>query len=137
MAGRSANISVAITGVADFDKARKDVARDLDKIERDAKPIELSAELDSTEIRKAIELAGKLDGLVANFTVDTDASELVEAEKLARSLRAFQGRVNLSVEGQAELKDAKGARVTLADLLKKYPQSEAAAAGKERLASIK
>ena len=57
MAGRSANISVAITGVADFDKARKDVARDLDKIERDAKPIELSAELDSTEIRKAIELA--------------------------------------------------------------------------------
>ncbi|HET9977114.1 MAG TPA: tol-pal system protein YbgF [Burkholderiaceae bacterium] len=38
---------------------------------------------------------------------------------------------------QAELKDAKGARATLAELLKKYPQSEAAAAGKERLAAIK
>jgi tol-pal system protein YbgF len=38
---------------------------------------------------------------------------------------------------QAELKDAKGARATLAELLKKYPQSEAAAAGKERLATIK
>jgi tol-pal system protein YbgF len=38
---------------------------------------------------------------------------------------------------QAESKDAKGARATLAELLKKYPQSEAAAAGKERLATIK
>jgi tol-pal system protein YbgF len=38
---------------------------------------------------------------------------------------------------QAELKDVKGARATLAELLKKYPQSEAAAAGKERLAALK
>jgi tol-pal system protein YbgF len=38
---------------------------------------------------------------------------------------------------QAELKDTRGARATLADLLKKYPQSEAAQAGKERLASLK
>jgi tol-pal system protein YbgF len=38
---------------------------------------------------------------------------------------------------QAELRDNKGARATLADLLKKYPQSEAAQAGKERLAAIK
>jgi tol-pal system protein YbgF len=38
---------------------------------------------------------------------------------------------------QAEMKDSKGARVTLADLLKRFPQSEAAQAGKERLAALK
>ncbi len=38
---------------------------------------------------------------------------------------------------QIELKDTKGARRTLEDLAKAYPNSEAAAAGKERLARIK
>lgn len=38
---------------------------------------------------------------------------------------------------QLELKDAKGARRTLDELLKTYPKSEAAQAGKERLASLK
>lgn len=38
---------------------------------------------------------------------------------------------------QLELKDAKGARKTLTDLVKAYPQSEAAAAAKERLAALK
>ncbi len=38
---------------------------------------------------------------------------------------------------QAEMKDSKGARVTLNELLKKFPQSEAAQAGKERLAALK
>jgi tol-pal system protein YbgF len=38
---------------------------------------------------------------------------------------------------QAELKDVKGARKTLDDLLKTYPQSEAAKAGRERLAVLK
>ncbi|MDP2006450.1 MAG: tol-pal system protein YbgF [Rubrivivax sp.] len=38
---------------------------------------------------------------------------------------------------QAEMKDARGARKTIEDLMKTYPQSEAAQAGKERLASIK
>ena len=38
---------------------------------------------------------------------------------------------------QLELKDAKGARKTLDELMKSYPKSEAAQAGKERLASIK
>ena len=38
---------------------------------------------------------------------------------------------------QAELKDGKAARRTIDELLKAYPQSEAAQAGKERLASIK
>ncbi len=38
---------------------------------------------------------------------------------------------------QLELKDTKGARKTLADLIKAYPQSEAAVAAKERLAVLK
>jgi tol-pal system protein YbgF len=38
---------------------------------------------------------------------------------------------------QAEMKDARSARRTLEDLVKKYPDTEAAQAGKERLASIK
>jgi tol-pal system protein YbgF len=38
---------------------------------------------------------------------------------------------------QTELKDTKGARATLNELLKKYPQSEAAQAGKDRLAALK
>jgi tol-pal system protein YbgF len=38
---------------------------------------------------------------------------------------------------QTELKDTRGARATLTDLLKRFPQSEAAQAGKERLAALK
>ena len=38
---------------------------------------------------------------------------------------------------QAELKDAKGARKTIDDLIKTYPKSEAAQAGRERLGSLK
>ena len=38
---------------------------------------------------------------------------------------------------QAELKDAKGARRTIDELIKTYPRSEAAQAGKERLASLR
>lgn len=38
---------------------------------------------------------------------------------------------------QAELKDTRSARRTIDELLKAYPQSEAAQAGKERLASLK
>jgi tol-pal system protein YbgF len=38
---------------------------------------------------------------------------------------------------QSEMKDNRSARVTLNDLIKRFPQSEAALAGKERLASLK
>ena len=38
---------------------------------------------------------------------------------------------------QAEMKDPRGARKTIEDLMKAYPQSEAAQAGKERLAALK
>ena len=38
---------------------------------------------------------------------------------------------------QIELKDVKGARKTLDDLIKAYPQSEAAVAAKDRLTRLK
>jgi tol-pal system protein YbgF len=38
---------------------------------------------------------------------------------------------------QAEMKDPRGARKTIEDLIKAYPQSEAAQAGKDRLATLK
>jgi tol-pal system protein YbgF len=38
---------------------------------------------------------------------------------------------------QVELKDTKGAKATLAQVLKSYPQSEAAGAAKDRMASLK
>ena len=38
---------------------------------------------------------------------------------------------------QVELKDVKGAKATLAQVLKSYPQSEAAGAAKDHLASLK
>jgi tol-pal system protein YbgF len=38
---------------------------------------------------------------------------------------------------QAEMRDVTGARKTINELLKNYPKSEAAAAGKERLATLK
>jgi tol-pal system protein YbgF len=38
---------------------------------------------------------------------------------------------------QLEMKDVKSARKTLDDLMKKYPQSESAAAAKERLSKLK
>ena len=38
---------------------------------------------------------------------------------------------------QAEMKDTRGARRTLDELVKAYPQSEAAQAGKQRLATLK
>jgi tol-pal system protein YbgF len=50
--------------------------------------------------------------------------------------RAPEALLNVA-NSQAEMKDAKAARKTIEDLMKAYPQSEAAQAGKERLASLK
>ena len=50
--------------------------------------------------------------------------------------RAAEAMLALA-NSQAETKDTKAARKTIEDLLKAYPKSEAAQAGKERLASLK
>lgn len=52
------------------------------------------------------------------------------------SPRAPEALLSLA-NSQLELKDAKGARKTLDDLVKTYPKSEAAQAGRERLAALK
>jgi tol-pal system protein YbgF len=70
---------------------------------------------------------------------------------LKESITAFRDFIAVAPEGhprvpeallaiansQAESKDTRGARATLNELLKKYPESEAAQAGKERLAALK
>ncbi len=52
------------------------------------------------------------------------------------SPRAPEAMLSLA-NSQLELKDAKGARKTLDDLLKTYPKSEAAQAARERIAALK
>lgn len=54
----------------------------------------------------------------------------------AAHLRAPEAMLSIA-NCQLELRDSKGARKTFSDLIKAYPQSEAALAGKERLASLK
>lgn len=56
--------------------------------------------------------------------------------KDAQHMRAPEAVLSLA-NCQLELKDTKAARKTLTDLIKAYPQSEAATAAKERLATLK
>ncbi|QHI97103.1 tol-pal system protein YbgF [Xylophilus rhododendri] len=58
---------------------------------------------------------------------------LTQAPNHARAPEAALAIANC----QAELKDSKAARKTLEDLMKAYPQSEAASAARERLARLK
>jgi tol-pal system protein YbgF len=75
-------------------------------------------------------LYGKRDykGAIAAFR-----ALVADAPEHARAPEALLAVAN----SQAEMKDPRGARKTIDDLLKAYPQSEAAAAGKERLAALK
>lgn len=118
MAGRSAAISVSIKGESDFTAARREAARALDQIGDLADETtddirrafdSLSPEIDTTEIRKALDLADQLDGMAATFDLETQGlDDIKQMEALAKSLRGFQARVDLSVEGREELKDALG-----------------------------
>lgn len=56
--------------------------------------------------------------------------------KAPDSERASEAMLAIA-NSQAEMKDKTGARKTLDDLIKTYPKSEAAVAGKERLAALK
>lgn len=56
--------------------------------------------------------------------------------KAPDSERASEAMLAIA-NSQAEMKDKAGARKTLDDLIKAYPKSEAAVAGKERLAALK
>jgi tol-pal system protein YbgF len=65
--------------------------------------------------------------------IDTFRAFVTAAPEHARAPEAMLALAN----SQAEMKDTKAARKTLDELLKAYPKSEAAQAGKERLASLK
>lgn len=65
--------------------------------------------------------------------IDTFRAFVTAAPEHARAPEALLAMAN----SQAEMKDTKTARKTLDELLKAYPKSEAAAAAKERLASLK
>jgi tol-pal system protein YbgF len=65
---------------------------------------------------------------IVNFRSSVDANSA--SSKAPEALLAM-------ANSQLELKDARSARRTLEDLIKLYPQSEAAAAGKDRLARLK
>ena len=56
--------------------------------------------------------------------------------KSPQHLRAPESMLSVA-NCQVELKDLKSARKTFDDLVKAYPQSEAAAAAKERLSKLK
>ena len=65
--------------------------------------------------------------------IDTFRAFVTAAPEHARAPEALLAMAN----SQAEMKDTKTARKTLEELVKAYPKSEAALAGKERLASLK
>jgi tol-pal system protein YbgF len=78
-------------------------------------------------------------------------SALYGKKDLKESIVAFRAFIEQAPDGhsrlpdallsvanaQIESKDTRGARATLSDLIKKYPQAEAAQAAKERLAALK
>lgn len=89
-----------------------------------------SAYTDSVRFWLGNALYGKRDYKEA---VVTFRSFVTAAPDHARAPEALLALAN----SQAEMKDARGARKTIDELVKSYPQSEAAQAGKERLASLK
>jgi tol-pal system protein YbgF len=89
-----------------------------------------SAYIDSTKFWLGNALYGKRDYKEA---VAAFRSFVAAAPDSPRAPEALLAMAN----SQAEMKDPRAARRTIEELIKAYPQSEAAQAGKERLASIK
>lgn len=73
---------------------------------------------------------GKRDHKAAIATFRALVSDAPDHPKAPEALLAL-------ANSQAEMKETKAARKTIEELIKKYPQSEAAAAGKDRLPSLK
>jgi tol-pal system protein YbgF len=65
--------------------------------------------------------------------INTFRAFVAQAPEHPRAPEALLALAN----SQAEMKDPKAARKTIEELMKNYPRSEAASAGKERLASLK
>ena len=75
-------------------------------------------------------LYGKRDYREAIVAFRAFLSKSPDSERASEALLAI-------ASSQAEMKDKPGARKTLEELIKAYPKSEAAVAGKERLAALK
>jgi hypothetical protein len=74
--------------------------------------------VDESDLLKAFDLADKLGKLTEQVTITADTDELKQAQQLAQSLRSFTGRINLDVQGQADLRDALGLAENLDQLRK-------------------
>jgi TolA-binding protein len=75
-------------------------------------------------------LYGKRDYAAAIAAFRAFIARAPDSERAPEALLAI-------ANSQAEMKDRAAARKTLDELLKAYPKSEAAVAGKERLAALK
>jgi tol-pal system protein YbgF len=89
-----------------------------------------SGYIDSARFWLGNALYGKRDYKEAVTTFRAFASHAPDHPRAPEALLAL-------ANSQLEMKDTRGARATLNELLKAYPQSEAAQAGKERLAALK
>lgn len=89
-----------------------------------------SGYLDSARFWLGNALYGRKDYKAA---IDVFRAMLVSAPDHPRAAEALLGVANC----QVEMKDVKSARTTLNELLKAYPASEAAVAGRERLGTLK
>jgi tol-pal system protein YbgF len=89
-----------------------------------------SGYIDSARFWLGNALYGKRDYKDAIATFRTLVNSAPDHPRAAEALLAV-------ANCQVEMKDIRGARRTLDDLLKTYPKSEAAAAGRERLGSLK
>jgi tol-pal system protein YbgF len=89
-----------------------------------------SAYIDSVRFWLGNALYGKRDYKEAVAAFRTFIASAADHPRAPEAMLAL-------ANSQAEMKDARGARKTIEELLKTYPKSEAAQAGKERLASLK
>lgn len=120
---RSYEEAIALLRGGDFDKAAAGLAAFTRRYPG-------SGYLDSARFWLGNALYGKRDYKDAIATFRALVSSAPDHPRAAEALLAV-------ANCQVEMKDIKGARRTLDDLLKTYPKSEAAAAGRERLSSLK
>ncbi|NRF67543.1 tol-pal system protein YbgF [Aquincola sp. S2] len=115
--------AVAVLRTGDFDKSAATLAAFIRRYPT-------SGYLDSARFWLGNALYGKRDYKEAIAVFRALVAAAPDHPRAAEALLAI-------ANCQVEMKDVKAARRTLDDLLKSYPKSEAAAAGRERLGSLK
>jgi tol-pal system protein YbgF len=115
--------AIALLRAGDFDKANNALAAFQKRWPN-------TGYVDSARYWQGIALYGKRDYKEAITTFRAVVSKAPEHLRAPDALLAI-------ANSQAEMKDNRAARKTIEELLKTYPKSEAATAGKERLASLK